>query len=92
MYVSASSRESLTPTSAMCRFIGIHGMPPETPVVPPMRSDFSSNRTEAPPSCAMVADTSPAAPDPSTTTSTTVSQLGVDVIIAASSRRPGTPC
>ena len=75
MYVRASSRESLTPTSAMWWFMGTHGIPPETPVVPPMRSAFSSSSTSAPPSYARVAAVSPAAPEPITTTSTTRSHL-----------------
>ena len=86
MYWIASSRESAIPTSAMWRLRGIHGIPPDTPVVPPMRSAFSRRSTSAPPSWARVAATRPAAPDPSTTTSTTRSHCGRWVIMAASLR------
>ena len=79
MYASASSRESVSPTSAMWWLHGTHGMPPDTPVVPPIIAAFSRTRTSAPPSAASVAAVSPAAPVPRTTTSTTRSQAGSGV-------------
>src|SRR6476661_4790402 len=47
--------------------------PPETAEVPPNRSAFSSTTTDFPPSAARQAATSPAAPLPTTATSTTCS-------------------
>src|SRR5579871_1745908 len=65
----------------MWRLRGIHGIPPETPVVPPIRAAFSSRTTSAPPSDASVAAASPAAPEPRTTTSATRSQRSGRLVI-----------
>src|SRR6185312_14766682 len=51
-------------------WLGIHMTPPETADVPPNRSAFSRTTTDAPPSAARQAATSPAAPLPITATST----------------------
>ncbi len=45
-------------------------MPPDTAVVPPTVGAFSNTATEAPAAAAVNAAVSPAAPVPSTTTST----------------------
>ena len=74
MYRNASSRVSDDPTSDMWALTGTQGIPPDTPVVPPIRSDFSTTTTSEPPSWASVAAVSPAAPEPTTTTSTTRSK------------------
>ena len=53
----------------MCGLFGIQTWPPDQAVVPPTWSAFSNTATSAPPSWAVIAAVSPAAPVPSTTTS-----------------------
>src|SRR5882724_6014153 len=68
-YVSASSRLSGFPSARWCGLLGIQSCPPDQALVPPTVSAFSKRPTRAPPSWAAIADVSPAAPVPSTTTS-----------------------
>src|SRR5436190_1453961 len=63
------------PAAAMWWLFGIQSTPPETAVVPPTFSDFSSTTTLAPPSWAARAAVSPAPPEPTTTTSASTSHL-----------------
>ena len=74
-YVSASSRESSSPISAITGLHGTHAPPPEIAVVPPIRSVFSSTVTRAPPSAATSAPVSPAAPLPITIRSVVVPSI-----------------
>src|SRR5262245_9658356 len=58
-------------------FAGIHTMPPEIAVVPPIHREASTSRTRSPPAAATQAAVSPAAPLPTTSTSQAASPLSV---------------
>ena len=52
------------------RAAGIHNQPPDQALVPPSTDAFSATMTLAPCTAAVTAAESPAAPDPTTSTST----------------------
>src|SRR6476660_8296472 len=72
--------------SAITGLHGTHAPPPEIAVVPPIKSDFSSTVTRAPPSAATSAPVSPAAPLPTTTRSVVVPSSEPATVIAHASQ------
>ena len=68
-YSSPRSAESSTPACSASWLPGIQMPAPDQAVVPPTWSAFSKTATGAPSTAAASAAVSPAAPEPSTTTS-----------------------
>src|SRR5262245_43924614 len=68
-YARAAWRESYNSASSILEFTGIHTMPPDIAVVPPMSEDFSRRSTRRSCEAATAAVVMPPAPAPSTITS-----------------------
>jgi hypothetical protein len=71
-YAAALAGVSWTPARSSTSLPGIQTPPPERAVEPPKRGAFSTTSAESPRSAAVSAAVSPAAPVPTTTTSTSV--------------------
>src|SRR6476659_2149533 len=73
MYARASSALSCRPAARMRWLFGTQMQPPDIAVVPPISSDFSATSTRAPRTHPVSAAASPAAPEPRTTRSYSLS-------------------
>lgn len=63
------------------RVAGIHSQPPDQALVPPSTDAFSATMTLAPCIAAVTAAESPAAPEPTTSTSTFTGPLMLDSLL-----------